>query len=386
MANLPFETPRWMDNEVQLTRDSVDRFFQREIPLSVVELWRERGYGDVEVWKKAGAAGLLGVSIPVEYGGAGGDFRHDAAIIESQIKNTAEGFGVQLHNVIVAPYVLRYGSEEQRRRWLPRLCAGELIAAIAMSEPGAGSDLKAIKTKAERVPGGYRLNGSKIFISNGYLSNFIVVVAKTDPSAGHKGVSLFILETENAEGFRRGKLLDKIGNRASDTAELFFDDVFIPEENLLGLEEGRGFYQLMEELPKERLGASIAGVNVMEMAIEMTAAYTKEREVFGKKLFEMQNTQFKLAECYAKARLARTFVDDCIERATAGTLDNITSATAKMWVTEAQWEVVDACLQLHGGYGYINEYPIAHLFRNSRISRIYGGSSEVMKIIIARAL
>uniref|UniRef100_UPI0015765940 acyl-CoA dehydrogenase family protein n=1 Tax=Sphingomonas bacterium TaxID=1895847 RepID=UPI0015765940 len=254
------------------------------------------------------------------------------------------------------------------------------------SEPGAGSDLQSIRTTALKDGNGYRINGSKTFISNGQISDFIVVVAKTDPSLGARGVSLMIVETDEVEGFRRGKKLDKIGLEAQDTSELFFDDVWVPAENLLGDTEGKGFIQLMSELPRERLLMAVAGVITMEQAIEATIDYTRDRQAFGQPLLALQNTQFKLAECKSKATVARVFVNDCIARALDGTLDATTSAIAKQWVTDAEWEVVDECLQLHGGYGYINDYPIAHMFRNSRIQRIYGGSNEIMKVLIARSL
>ncbi len=387
MGVLTVPEPDFMlDPDIQIFSDAAAKFFKREAPPERVAKWREAGQVEREVWTRAGEMGLLGVSIPEAYGGAGGDFRHDVVLVQQIARNGVEGFALQLHNVIVLPYIQLHGTEEQRREWLPRLCSGELVSAIAMSEPGAGSDLKAIRTTALRDGNGYRINGSKTFISNGQLANFIVVVAKTDPKAGARGVSLLIVETDKAEGFRRGKTLDKIGNEAQDTSELFFDDVWVPAQNLLGLEEGKGFYQLMAELPRERLLMAISGVITMERALETTVAYVKDRKAFGQSIFDFQNTQFKLAEAKAKATVAKVFVNDCIKRALDGTLDNETSAIAKLWVTETEWQIVDDCLQLHGGYGYINEYPIAHMFRNSRIQRIYGGSSEIMKVLIARGM
>lgn len=387
MAVLDVSEPEFMqDPELRMFAEAAGRFFQREAPPERVQNWREAGQVEREIWTKAGEAGLLGVSIPEEYGGAGGDFRHDVVLVEQVARNAVEGFAIQLHNVIVLPYILLHGTEEQKRRWLPRLCTGELISSIAMSEPGAGSDLQSIRTTALRDGNGYRINGSKTFISNGQISNFVVVVAKTDPTKGARGVSLLIVETDKVEGFRRGKTLDKIGNEAQDTSELFFDDVWVPSENLLGVDEGRGFYQLMAELPRERLLMAISGTITMERALEATVEYVKNRKAFGQAIFDFQNTQFKLAEAKAKATVAKVFVNDCIAKAIAGTLDNTTSAIAKMWVTDTEWQVVDECLQLHGGYGYINEYPIAHMFRNSRIQRIYGGSNEIMKVLIARSL
>jgi alkylation response protein AidB-like acyl-CoA dehydrogenase len=322
----------------------------------------------------------------VEYGGAGGDFRHDIVLIEQCQRKGVDGFAVGLHNVIITPYVQAHGTEEQRRRWLPRLVSGERVTAIAMSEPGAGSDLGAIRTTAVRDGGGYRINGSKTFISNGQIADFVVVVAKTDPSAAHKGVSLLVVETDEAKGFARGKKLDKIGHDAQDTSELFFNDVWVPAENLLGMEEGKGFYQLMAELPRERLIMAISGVVSMEIALETTIEYVKSRKAFGQRVIDFQNTQFKLAECKAQATVAKVFVNDCIDKVLQGKLDGTTSAIAKLWVTDTECRVIDECLQLHGGYGYVNEYPIAQLFRNSRVQRIYGGTNEIMKVLIARTL
>ena len=377
----------WRDDpELTALADGAARFFEREAPPERIAQWREAGQVERAFWRQAGEAGLLGVSIPAEYGGSGGDFRHDVVLVEQVGRHGVEGFALSLHNVIILPYVLAHGTEEQKRRWLPRLCSGESVAAIAMSEPGAGSDLQAIRTTAIRDGNGYRINGAKTFISNGQIADFIIVVAKTDPEQGAKGVSLLVVETESAEGFRRGKALDKIGLDAQDTSELFFDDVWVPADNLLGLTEGMGFRQLMAELPRERLVIAISSVITMDKAVEVTAEYTKERKAFGQRVFDFQNTQFKLAECKAKAEIARVYVNDCIERQLAGTLDLTSAAIAKYWVTEAEGQVVDECLQLHGGYGYVNDYPIARMWRNARVQRIYGGSNEIMKMLIARSL
>ncbi|MDT8758851.1 acyl-CoA dehydrogenase family protein [Sphingomonas psychrotolerans] len=366
--------------------DGAARFFEREAPPERIASWREAGQVERAFWRQAGAAGLLGVSIPVEYGGAGGDFRHDVVLVEQVGRAGVEGFALSLHNVIILPYVLAHGTEEQKSRWLPKLCSGESVAAIAMSEPGAGSDLQSIRTTALKDGNGYRINGAKTFISNGQIADFVIVVAKTDPAAGGKGVSLLVVETGSAEGFRRGGALDKIGLDAQDTSELFFDDVWVPADNLLGLEEGQGFRQLMAELPRERLIIAVSSVITMQKAAEVTTDYVKQRHAFGQRVFDFQNTQFKLAECKAKAEVARVYVDDCIERQLAGTLDLTSAAIAKLWVTESEWQVVDECLQLHGGYGYINDYPIARMWRNARVQRIYGGSNEIMKLLIARSL
>jgi len=382
MSVLDVPQPAFMDDpEIQMFSDSAARFFEREAPPERVARWRKAGQVEREFWSQAGQAGLLGVSVPAEYGGLGGDFRHDIVLVEQTIRKGVDGFAISLHNVIVTPYIQAHGTEEQKRRWLPKLANGERVAAIAMSEPGAGSDLQSIRTTAIRDGDGYRINGSKTFISNGQIADLIIVVAKTDPSAGHKGVSLMVLETDGLKGFQRGKKLDKIGLEAQDTSELFFNDVWVPQQNLLGMQEGKGFYQLMAELPRERLLLAISGVVTMELALETTIQYVKDRKAFGQR-----NTQFKLAECKAQATVAKVYVNDCIEKVLQGKLDNTTSAIAKYWVTDTEWKIIDECLQLHGGYGYINDYPIAHMFRNARISRIYGGSNEIMKMLIARSL
>lgn len=380
------ESPSMQDPDIEMFRDSVRRFYKQHATPDRVEKWRREGQVDREFWNEAGRAGFLGVTVPEEYGGAGADFRYDITLVQETQRNDVSGFAISLHNVIVTPYVQAHGTEEQKHRWLPKLVSGEYIAAIAMSEPGAGSDLQSIRTTAIKDGDGYRINGSKTFISNGQLANFIVVVAKTDPSLGARGTSLLIVETDKVEGFRRGKKLDKIGHEAQDTSELFFDDVWVPSENLLGAVEGQGFRQLMAELPRERMLMAIGGISTMEMAIEATIEYVKARKAFGQTIIDFQNTQFKLAECKTKATVAKVFVNDCIEKALTGELDGTTSAMAKYWVTETEWEIVDTCLQLHGGYGYVNEYPIARIFRDSRIQRIYGGSTEIMKVLIARSL
>ena len=374
------------DPEIELLADSAARFFEREATPERIHKWRDDGQVERAFWRQAGEAGLLGASIPIEYGGSGGDFRHDVALVEQVAIHGVEGFALSLHNVIILPYVLAHGTEEQKQRWLPKLCSGESVAAIAMSEPGAGSDLQAIRTTALKDGNGYRINGAKTFISNGQIADFIIVVAKTDPQAGGKGVSLLIVDTNDAEGFRRGKALDKIGLDAQDTSELFFDDVWVPADNLLGTVEGLGFRQLMAELPRERLVIAVGSIQTMEKALQVTVEYVKERQAFGQRVFDFQNTQFKLAECKAKATVAKVYVNDCVQRYMDGTLDLTTAAIAKLFATEAEGEVVDACLQLHGGYGYINDYPIARLWRNARVQRIYGGSSEIMKLLIARSL
>lgn len=374
------------DEELQMLADSSRRFFERAAPPERVEAWREAGQVDRDFWREAGAAGFLGVSVPTVYGGQGGDFRHDVVLVDEVQRAGLDGFALSLHNVIVVPYIQLHGTEEQKHRWLPGLSNGDLVSAIAMSEPGAGSDLQSIRTTAIRDGDDYVINGSKTFISNGQLADLIVVVAKTDPAEGAKGISLLVVEADKVTGFRRGRKLDKIGLDAQDTSELFFDDVRVPADNLLGGIEGRGFAQLMAELPRERMIIALGSQNSMERAIEVTIEYTRERKAFGQPLISFQNTQFKLAEMKAKARVGRSFINECVDKAVRGELDGTTSAMAKMWASETEWEVVDACLQLHGGYGYINDYPIARIFRNARVSRIYGGSTEIMKLLVARSL
>jgi acyl-CoA dehydrogenase len=387
MPVLDVPPPAFMqDPDIQMFADSANRFFERAAPAARVVGWREAGQVERSFWRETGAAGFLGVTVPEAYGGPGADFRHELVLLDVVARQNLEGFALGLHNVIVTPYIVLHGTEEQKRRWLPKLVSGERVCAIAMSEPGAGSDLQAIRTTARRDGDGYRISGSKTFISNGQIADFIVVVAKTDPALGSRGVSLVVVETDEAQGFRRGKKLDKIGLDAQDTSELFFDDVWVPAENLLGMQEGKGFSQLMAELPRERLLIAIGAVITMEKALETTIEYVKNRKAFGQRLMDFQNSQFKLAEAKAKATVAKVFINDCIARVLNGTLDGTTAAIAKMWATETEWQIVDDCLQLHGGYGYINDYPIARIFRDSRIARIYGGSTEIMKVIIARSL
>lgn len=379
--------PEFMaDEEIAVFRDAVGKFFDQHAPASRVEKWREDGMVERAFWQEAGAAGLLGMTVPEEYGGHGGDFRHDLVVLDQQAAKGVDGFAASLHNVIILPYIVRHGTEEQKKRWLPRLVSGELISAIAMTEPGVGSDLQSIATTAVREGNGYRLNGAKTFISSGQLANFVVVVAKTDPTQRAKGISLLCLETDGADGFRRGKKLDKVGLDAADTSELFFDEVFVPGENVLGGEEGKGFYQLMGELPQERLVIAVGAMATIEKALDTTVEYVKGRKAFGQTIWDFQNTQFVLADLKARGTAAKVFLNDCIAKLLRGELDVTTASIAKYWLTELQGEVVDKCLQLHGGWGYINEYPIAKMFRDSRITRIFGGSNEIMKMIIARSM
>jgi acyl-CoA dehydrogenase len=380
------EKPQWMTEELELLEKTCRHFFSQEC-VPHYERWESQGCVDREIWTKAGKAGLLCASVPEKYGGAGGSFAHEAVIALEANRAGISGLGIPLHNTIVAPYILNYGTEEQKKRWLPRMASGELIGAIAMTEPSAGSDLQAIRATAKRSGNdAFVLNGQKTFITNGQLGNLVLVVAKTDSGLGAKGISLFIVETDGLEGFRRGRNLDKIGLKANDTSELFFDDVKVPVGNMLGKEEGQGFYMLMEQLPQERLLIALHAAGRIESALEVTTAYVKNRNAFGKPIIEFQNTQFELAECKTEATIGRVFVDYCITRHLAGALDTTTASMAKYWLTDLQCRIIDRCLQLHGGYGYMNEFPIARMFRDARVERIYGGTNEIMKLLIARSL
>ncbi len=381
------DTPRqgWMDADLTLFQDSTRRLFEKEF-VPDEERWRKQQHADREVWNKAGRLGLLCVSMPEAYGGGGGSFAHEAIVAAEQARAMVHGFSNNVHSAILAHYILNYGTEEQKRRWLPRMATGELVGAIAMSEPGAGSDLKSVRTTAAKEGGEYVLNGSKTFITNGLHADLVCVVAKTDTQAGARGVSLIMVETQGLPGFRRGRLLEKLGQKSLDTAELFFDGARVGEDCLLGGVEGRGFAQLMQQLPRERLLIAVGAVATMRRAIEETVAYASARQVFGQALIELQNTRFTLAECETVATIAARFVDDCIERQLAGTLDLSTAAMAKWWTTQMNCQVIDECLQLHGGYGYMLEYPIARMYADARVGKIYGGSNEIMKEIIARAM
>jgi len=382
-----YESP-WMDEELKIMRDAVQKFLVKEfVPHS--ERWEKQGIVDRDAWKVAGDAGILCASIPEEYGGGGGNFKHEMVLVEEMCHAGVSGFGNSVHSGIVAHYIHSYGSEEQRQRWLPKMARGEIVTAIAMTEPGTGSDLQSIATTAIKHGDHYVLNGQKTFITNGMSADLICVVAKTDPTAGGKGISLIMVETPECEGeggFSRGRNLEKLGQKAQDTSELFFDDVKVPVENLLGPTEGRGFIQLMEQLPQERVIIAAGACATMEKALKLTAEYVKERKAFGKRILDFQNTQFKLAERFTEAKIARIFVDDCAMKLAEGKLDDTTAAMAKWWTTQKQCEIIDECLQFFGGYGYMMEYPIAKMYADSRIGKIYGGSNEIMKLLIAREI
>ena len=378
----------WMNEELQILREAVSRFYQKEfVPL--MPQWEKQGIVDRNAWFKAGEAGILCASIPERYGGGGGDFRHEMVIAEELGRAGVVGFGNSVHSGIVAPYILHYGTEEQKQKWLPKMASGELVAAIAMTEPGTGSDLQGIATMAKKEGDDYVISGQKTFLTNGQTANLICVVVKTDPEGGAKGTSLVMVETESVEGkggFTRGRNLEKIGMKAQDTSEVFFDQVRVPRSQLLGVAEGKGFIQLMEQLPQERLIIASSACVMMERALEITSEYVKERKAFGKRIMDFQNTQFRLAERFTEARIARTFVDDCAMKLAEGNLDPTTAAMAKWWTTQKEVEIIDECLQFFGGYGYMLEYPIARMYTDSRIQKIYGGSNEIMKLLIAREI
>ncbi|MGN8024280.1 acyl-CoA dehydrogenase family protein [Phyllobacterium sp. 22229] len=377
--------PDWKTDDVVMLQDMASKFLEAEV-LPHYDRFEKQEIFDRSVWELAGENGLLCASMPEEYGGAGGTYAHESAILEAISHVGVDGFGIALHNSIVAPYILHYGSEEQKKKWLPKMATGELIGAIAMTEPGAGSDLQGVKTSAKKDGNQYVINGSKTFITNGQLANLVVVVTKTDPSQGAKGTSLIVVETDGQEGFERGRNLDKVGLKSNDTSELFFNNVRVPTANLLGTEEGQGFVQLMQQLPQERLQIGGTAIAMAERAIAITSDYVKERKAFGKAVIDFQNTQFKLAEMKTEATIGRVFYNHCVERHVNGGLDPVTASMAKYWLSDLQNKIVDECLQLHGGYGYMNEYPIARMFRDARVQRIYGGTNEIMKLLIARSL
>jgi acyl-CoA dehydrogenase len=364
-------------------RDAVRAFAQKEV-LPHLMRWDEEGAVDRDVWRQCGELGMLCPAIPTEYGGAGADRLFSMIVLEELAPLGGLGISLSMHSDIVAPYLLAFGSEEIRRKYLPRMVTGQSIGALAMSEPSAGSDVKAIRTTAAKVEGGYVLNGSKIFISNGVECGLVVVVAKTDPAADAKGISLFLVDTASA-GFERGRKLKKVGLKAQDTAELFFNDLYVPETHLLG-EENKGFGYLMRELPWERMQIAIAAIASAEHALALTIDYTRERHAFGKSILDFQNTRFKLAELKSEIQIAQVFIDRCMELVLGHELDATTAAMAKYWCTDLQCKVVDECVQLHGGYGYMQEYPIARAWVDARAQKIYGGTNEIMKDIIARSL
>jgi acyl-CoA dehydrogenase len=377
--------PAWSDDDVEAFRDLAHTFLAKECAPHE-QRWGEQHHVDREIWNKAGELGLLCPSIPEEFGGGGGTFAHEAVLAEEQVRAMAPSLGTAVHSTIVAHYLNSYGTEEQKRTWLPQLASGELVGAVAMTEPGTGSDLQSVATKAIRQGDEYVIDGSKTFISNGSQAEFVVVVAKTDPDNRAAGISLLIVDTREVEGFSRGRVLKKIGQHGQDTAELFFDGVRVPASNLLGGVEGQGFIQLMQQLPQERLVLAVAAVAATEEAIALTLKYTKERQVFGRPVFAFQNTKFTMAEAATNARIGRVFLDDCIAKHLRGELDVPTASMAKWWTTDQQCRITDECLQFFGGYGYMEEYPISRMYTDARIQKIYGGTNEIMKEIISRFL
>jgi acyl-CoA dehydrogenase len=382
---MAMDFPRsWETEEISAYRETVARFVERELAAEDAAA-RERGHTDPAIWRRAGELGFLCTDIPQEWGGAGGDFRHEAVFYEERFRRGLTSMSSSVH-AIAARYILNHGTLAQKQRYLPRMVRGELLGAIAMSEPGAGSDLHAVRTRAVRQGGSYVIDGSKTFITNGLNAGLVVVVCKTNPAEKSRGLSLVLVETRDCPGFRVGRLLDKIGLKGQDTAELFFDGVTVPADNLLGGEEGRGFAQLMTDLAYERTIIGVASAATMEGALRETLAYTRERQAFGRPVADFQATRFKLAEIATTVRVARAFVDRCVEDLLAGRLDAAGAAMCKLWCSEQQGRVIDDCLQLFGGYGYMNEYLIARMYTDARIYRIFGGTSEIMKEVIARAL
>jgi len=371
------------DADLDGFRDSVRKFLEQEAA-PYHEQWEKDGQVSRELWEKAGELGFLCPTMPEEYGGVGADFRYSAVIMEEVSRAGLSGIGWTLHSDIVAPYILNHGSEEQKKHYLPKMATGEMITAIAMSEPGAGSDLQGVKTTALKDGEKYILNGSKTFITNGQMADLVIVVAKTDPKEGAKGISLLLVESDS-EGFQKGQNLNKVGMKAQDTSELFFQDVKVPTKNLLGSMEGQGFMQLMMELPAERLQIGITAIAAAEAAWQWTLDYVTERKAFGKPVIKFQNTRFKMAEMKAEITAARVFTDRCLELHLDKKLDIPTAAMLKQYTTDLQCRVMDECVQLHGGYGYMWEYPIARAWADSRVQRIYGGTNEIMKEIVARA-
>ncbi len=374
----------WSDPDLEQYRDTVVRFIEEHM-LPDDEAARQRGHVGHGIWRKAGEMGLLCTDIPEAWGGGGGDFRHEAVFYEEMARRSLSGMSTSVHS-IVAHYFLNHGTEAQKRHYLPRMARGEIVGAIAMTEPGTGSDLQGVRTRAVRDGEHYVLNGAKTFITNGFLAGVVLVVCKTDPDKGAAGTSILVVDTQDQAGFKVGRVLDKIGLKAQDTSELFFDEVRVPATQLLGGEEGKGFYQLMSDLPYERLIIGLTAVAAMEGAYEATLQYVRERKAFGQPIADFQNTRFKLAEVATEIQVGRAFMDRCIEALVAGQLDTATASMAKLWGSEAQGRVIDTCLQLFGGYCYLNEYLIARMYADARIQRIYGGTSEIIKEVISRAM
>ncbi|MBO9648571.1 MAG: acyl-CoA dehydrogenase family protein [Variovorax sp.] len=378
----PLYRHQWMDDDIEAFREQVRRYIAGEMVPSL-DGWRRQGYVPREVWLPFGSMGFMLPELDEAYGGSGVNLAYQC-VVQDELAKAEMPANTAVHT-IAAHYILEYGTEAQKQRWLPKLASGEMLAGIAMTEPGCGSDLQAMRTRARRDGDSYVIDGAKTFITNGFTANLLVVAVRTG-EAGSRGVSLVVLETENLPGFRVGRRLEKLGQHASDTAELFFENVRVPADHLLGEIEGRGFAQLMSQLPYERMLLAVPAAAVIERAVELTLEYTQERKAFGQSLYDFQNTRFKLAECATLAHVVRSFVNDCVQRLLDGNLDDTSAYMAKWWCTEQQCKVVDECLQLFGGYGYMAEYPIARLYADSRVQRIYGGANEIMKELIARKL
>ena len=377
-------TSTWYSEEHRLYTESVRKFFADQLAPNI-QRWIDAGIVDRDFWVKAGEAGILGAAIEEAYGGAGAGISFDAITIYEQARCSDSGWGFGIQSIVIH-YIRAYGTEDQKARWLPKLATGEMVAALAMTEPGGGSDVQSVRTSATKTGNEYLITGSKTFITNGQTANLICLAAKTDKDAGASGVSLIMVETDNLEGFRRGKNLSKLGLKAQDTTELFFEDARVPKNHLLGIQEGQGFYQLMNQLPWERLLIGITALGAIDFALEETTRYVRERKAFGTRVMDFQNTRFKLAEMKTKAEVTRSFLNDGIQKLDAGILDASTASMAKWWGSQTQCEIMDECVQLHGGYGYMMEYPITRLYADARVQKIYGGTNEIMKELIARSL
>ncbi|HEY1442659.1 MAG TPA: acyl-CoA dehydrogenase family protein [Mycobacterium sp.] len=375
----------WETDDHRLLRKHAAAFFHKEATPNQ-ERWAKQHQVDRDFWTKAGAAGLLCLEVGEEFGGSAGNFAHDIVVQQELTLSGDTAFGYGVHSTICAHYISAFGTDEQKKRWLPKAVTGESVLGIAMTEPGTGSDLQSVRTTAVRDGDEYVINGSKTFISNGSHCDVLIVVAKTDPTQGAKGISLIVAEVDDLPGFERGRVLEKIGQHGQDTRELSFTDMRVPVGNLLGGLEGQGFYQLMKQLPRERLSIAIGGVAMAEAAVNEAIAYAKERQVFGQSILDYQNTKFTLAECKADVLAGKTLIDHCVQRYLDGTLDAATASMAKLWATEMQCKVVDKCLQIFGGYGYVMEYPIARMYASARVQKIYGGTNEIMKELIGRTL
>jgi len=377
--------PSWETDDVSIFRNVARKFLESEFQPHI-ERWTSQGFIDKAAWRAAGSGGFLCPSVPEEYGGGGGSLAHHFAWLEELERITlGAAFGDAVHSGICAHYLLEFGTEDQKRLWLPQLVSGEVVCAIGMTEPGTGSDLQSVKTRAVKQENGFLINGQKTFITNGQNADLIILVAKTDPEARGKGISLILVDM-TLPGVSRGRNLEKIGMHAADTSELFFEDVLVNSDAILGGKEGQGFYQLMNQLPQERLLIAVGAVASMETGLDLTLQYVKSRRAFGQAIFDFQNTKHRLAEAVTEARVARVFIDDCVERLLAGNLDSKVASMAKWWASQKQNEVLDLCVQLHGGYGYMSEYPIARMWTDARVQKIYGGTNEIMKELIARYL